>query len=362
MTSSALLVASCGSPTKSTDVPPPPPPTPDPPKIACPAAETVQSATGNPTTVVYGNATAINGQSPVTTACTPESGSQFPVGQSTVTCTATDALQRADTCTFSVTVLPPPRLTATSFLAFGDSITWGEDGTSGPVRSSVGPLRFGPAVQLPISQTYPGVLQQSLAGRYRLQTPTVTNAGNPGEAVVDQTTFPRFTALTSSRRYEVVLIMEGANDLANRDASIESSTIAGLQQMIRDAKSRGIRPYLATIPPENPAGSRGLAWSLVPAFNDRVRALAAAEGVTLADVFQAFGNDLATYIGIDGLHPTPAGYAKIAEVFFTAIKQTLETPPPTAITTSAARPGRISSSATPAVTGRGSRPAAPPRR
>jgi lysophospholipase L1-like esterase len=121
--------------------------------------------------------------------------------------------------------------------------------------------------------------------------------------------------------------MEGANDLYDRDDRVVPAAIDGLRLMIRDAKSRSIRPYLATIPPMNPAACvpvcRGLAWSLVSGFNDNVRALATAEGVTLVDVYQGFGGNFAL-IGPDGLHPAPEGYAKIADLFFTAIKQTLE--------------------------------------
>ena len=49
----------------------------------------------------------------------------------------------------------------------------------------------------------------------------------------------------------------------------------------------------------------------MPGFNDSVRALAATEGVTLVDVYQAFGGNLAL-LGPDGLHPSADGYAKIA--------------------------------------------------
>ena len=90
-----------------------------------------------------------------------------------------------------------------------------------------------------------------------------------------------------------------------------------------------MRPYLATIPPMNPAACspvcRGLAWSLVSGVNDNVRGLAVSEGVPLVDVYQGFGGNLAL-VGPDGLHPSADGYAKIADLFFTAIKQTLETP------------------------------------
>src|SRR6185503_12292687 len=40
----------------------------------------------------------------VTVVCTPASGSCFPVGTTTVTCTATDASGNTATCSFTVTV------------------------------------------------------------------------------------------------------------------------------------------------------------------------------------------------------------------------------------------------------------------
>jgi lysophospholipase L1-like esterase len=129
--------------------------------------------------------------------------------------------------------------------------------------------------------------------------------------------------LLSSGRFGVVLIMEGSNDLTSRDSLTIPRAIAGLRQMLREAKGRAVRPYLATIPPMNPQGLRGGSWDLVPAFNDNVRALAVSEGVTLVDVYQGFNNDLAL-LGVDGLHPTPDGYTMIADVFYTAIKATLE--------------------------------------
>jgi lysophospholipase L1-like esterase len=130
----------------------------------------------------------------------------------------------------------------------------------------------------------------------------------------------------STGQYEVVLIMEGANDLLEtRDAAVEPLVIAGLQQMVRDAKSRAIRPYLATIPPEQDGccPDRGISWRQVPDFNNLIRNLAVQEGVPLVDVYQALVGDVADYIGFDGLHPTAQGYTKIADTFFAALTQTL---------------------------------------
>lgn len=318
----------CSSPTAST---PPPPPVPDPPKITCPAPPTIQLAAAVASTpVTYGAAVTVNGKSPVTTTCTPASGSSFDVGQTTVTCVGTDALQRTDSCTFVVTVVPPPELSATSFLAFGDSLTAGESGVDSVSASrTLQPSAVRPTVLLPFNQRYPSILQQTLSGRYRAQTIVVTNAGQSGEVAADPDTFSRFTSLLATRRFGAVLIMEGSNDLFPHDSLVITRAINALGQMLRDAKSRGITPYLATIPPMNPAGFRGAAysWDLVPEFDDRIRDLAAAEGVTLVDVYRGFNNNF-DLIGVDGLHPNAGGYTKIADLFFDAIRQTLEIPHP----------------------------------
>ena len=325
----ALVLAGCGG---SPSTPSPPPaPVAEPPKITCPASQTVQATSDGATAVQYASPSVVNGTAPVVTACTPPSGSSFIVGQTSVTCTATDAAQRADACTFSVTVLPVPVLAATSMLAFGDSITWGEDGIAAVARTA-GTLALTQdgqsRVQVPISQTYPEVLHQDLVQRYTKQTPTVLNAGKPGEEVTNPATFKRFTSFTSSGRYDVVLIMEGSNDLEDKGEAIEPAVIEGLRSMIRDAKSRSIRPYLATIPPQNASGLRGEAAGLVSGFNEEVRALAGSEGVPLVDVYAALNVDIPTYIGPDGLHPTAVGYAKIAETFLTTIEKTLEVTAP----------------------------------
>src|SRR5262245_6540758 len=105
---------------------PPPPPVPDPPKITCPAPVTLLAPQAAPMSVVYGTPTVINGAPPVAAACTPASGSTFPTGPSTVTCTATDNQQRTDSCTFAITLTIPPKISATRYVAFGDSMTAGE--------------------------------------------------------------------------------------------------------------------------------------------------------------------------------------------------------------------------------------------
>jgi len=240
----------------------------------------------------------------------------------------TDALKRPADCTFTVTVAVPPSLVATRFVAFGDSITAGEDGQN-LTASTVS--RPHPEVLLMDSQTYPGVLQRLLDARYTKQSPSVVNAGKGGEEVVAPDTLPRFARTLAGGPYDVVLIMEGANDLAHEDDTLEPAVISGLSQMIAMARQSNLLVYLATIPPENPAAccpiDRGRPSALVPGLNDRIRKLADDQHVPLVDVYQALNTDISTYIGPDGLHPTIQGYAKIADTFLQTIQQTLEAAP-----------------------------------
>jgi lysophospholipase L1-like esterase len=268
---------------------------------------------------------------PTTVACAPASGSVFPIGVTVVTCTAIDHVNRVNSCTFPITVVGPPHLSVTRFVAFGDSITWGENGTNAETILSVGRLR--PFAQFAPPDTYPGALQISLSALYTAQSPQVANQGKPLESVTDPATFSRFVSVTPSNQYDVVLLMEGANDLGA--ASFQAIT-SGLGQMIDSGRSRGLKVMLATITPRNPSGSRGANAGLVAPFNDQVRTLAISKNVPLVDVYAAFGGDL-SLLGNDGLHPTATGYHRIADTFLATIRQTLEGPAPVA---SSASPGR----------------------
>jgi lysophospholipase L1-like esterase len=105
-----------------------------------------------------------------------------------------------------------------------------------------------------------------------------------------------------------------------------------MRTMIEYAKRRSLQTFVATVPPENPQPSTlcyanlGQNAASVNPYNDGLRALAAAENVTLVDVNAAFNGDL-TLIDCDGLHPTPAGYQTIANAFFNAIRRALEIAP-----------------------------------
>ncbi len=311
----ALLAVSCsGNPTTPT---PTPPPTSTPPTISCPLPETVNSASGNPIPVAYGSATVVGGAAPVTITCTPASESTFPVGKSTVTCTAADQQLRTDSCTFTVTVTAPPTLSLTAFSAFGDSITAGEDGTASALLHTL-------VIQTNLA--YPKLLQDQLKARYTLQTPTVENDGLPGEEAEWDSALTRFEGIVDGGKIQAILILEGADDIYNGNSAGVTPAIAGLRSMVEYAKNRGVRPYLATLPPEDPAGSRGGGYFLVDSFNQHVISLAMSEQIAYVDINAAFNGDL-SLLGADGLHPNPDGWKVMANAFFQSIKTSLEVAP-----------------------------------
>jgi hypothetical protein len=87
-------------------------PTPTGPVITVPAYRVLGALTaaGDPVTYTATATDQIDATDPVT--CTPASGATFPVGTTTVTCTATDSGGRTATATFAITVLAPETTTA----------------------------------------------------------------------------------------------------------------------------------------------------------------------------------------------------------------------------------------------------------
>ncbi|HST20822.1 MAG TPA: HYR domain-containing protein, partial [Blastocatellia bacterium] len=76
-----------------------------PPVITCPPNQTVVTANVNDPCVVVNFTTTASDNCPgVVVVCNPPSGSCFPVGVTTVTCTATDASGNTATCSFTVSV------------------------------------------------------------------------------------------------------------------------------------------------------------------------------------------------------------------------------------------------------------------
>ncbi len=309
-----VLAAACG------DGPTPPPPPPAAPTVSCPASITLESQDNVPIPVGFVAPTTSGGQAPVTVTCSAQSGATFPLGNTLVSCTATDALQRTATCNFNVAVTASPRISKTQFLAFGDSITFG--------RCNVSPQ---------VCDPYTVRLRQLLEARYTRQTFTITTRGVPGETASDditETSAPsngqdRIGPELDQYRPEVVLLMEGTNDLFHRRADAFPLALDALGRMIDAARSRGVVPMIATIPPQRLGGHRDAVARLIPEFNAQLRVMATARGATVVDVYAAMAADIAAYIGPDDLHPTEAGLRMIGETFYAAIRAALDVTPAT---------------------------------
>jgi lysophospholipase L1-like esterase len=316
----AAMAASCGGRGPTVQ----PTPVPDPPSLSCPADIALISRTSQPApTASYDTPAAQGGKSPVTVACTPASQSEFQIGSTTVTCEATDSLARKASCTFAVVVTPTPRLEKTKFLAFGDSITAGEP---------AGLRRAGPI----FPGNYAERLQAKLMARYEAQTFTMVNEGLGGEPTGRAKL--RLGGVLTAWKPEVLMLIEGTNDvLSNQSAPSITSAAEAIQNMVRQGPSRGIRVFVATLPPLKLARLVSqAAVDAVPILNERIKAIAPAENVTLVDLYAVVTPDL---IGSEGKHATPEGNQVIADTFFTAIMETLEIKPSTPLQSFGPVPG-----------------------
>lgn len=305
--------AACGS------GPTPPPPPPAAPTVSCPASISFESPDNVPMPVAFTVPTASGGQAPVAVTCSAQSGANFPLGNTIVTCTATDALQRTATCNFNVAVTPTPRISKTKFLAFGDSITNGRCNADGQM-----------------CPPYTDRFRDLLVARYTKQTFTVIKSGVNGEAASDDITTAvdragqdRLPLDLSRERPEVLLLMEGTNDLFFDRVTGASLAIQALGQMIDTAKGQGVTVFIATIPPQRENGPFGRTEvaRLIPGFNTQLKAMATARGATVVDVNAAMSADLDRYIGNDDLHPTAEGLRLIGETFYAAVREKLDSTP-----------------------------------
>lgn len=211
----------------------------------------------------------------------------------------------------------PSRISRTKFLAFGDSFTAGEvTNPIGAVSPSIHKLILVPAA------SYPTQLQSQLRTTYSSQASsiTVTNGGEPGERILDGN--QRFQGVFDASRPEVVLLMEGVNGLPQVGPDISTGI---MRIMVQAAKNGGARVFVGSMIPQVAARPRGTTpVSELLAYNTTLQIMSTQESVTYVDLYNLMLSEAATLIGSDGLHPTEAGYRRIAELFFAAIQRELE--------------------------------------
>jgi lysophospholipase L1-like esterase len=214
---------------------------------------------------------------------------------------------------------PPPTLKVTRIVAFGDSIT---EGTTSPAVQTL-------TLDAGKPDSYPYKLQVLETARYSAQTITVINAGSAGKRAQEDR--GRLSDALSAAQPEVLLLMEGTNDLGLltlpglSNKAIQdgiTATVNAMEDMVRDAQRRGVAVFVATILPQRASRASGAA--LVAPYNTALKAMIAKKGATLVDANAQFPLDM---IGQDGLHPTDAGYGKLAEIFQTALANVYEVPP-----------------------------------
>jgi lysophospholipase L1-like esterase len=184
----------------------------------------------------------------------------------------------------------------------------------------VSPVAALTALTAGLPQSYPFQLQILMAARYTNQTVTVLNAGLAGRKATEDRT--RFNTALSDAKPELLLLLEGANDLGNGIGV--TTTVNAMEDMVRDAGGRGVRVMLATLPPSRVGGRLALAPDTLRRYNDGLKLMAAKKGAQVVDV-----NTLLplSFIGQDGLHLTDEGYQRLAEIFMNAIKAGYEAAP-----------------------------------
>jgi lysophospholipase L1-like esterase len=338
----ALAVSGCKK-TPPTNPDPPPSPVADL-VFTPPPSDVVISEVKTPTQVVnYGPPATTGGVAPITVTCTPASGSEFPIGTTTVNCSGMDAASppRTATTSFKVTLVayvpPIPDLLVTKFMAFGDSITAEVIGEKNDGSNPCGEGRDpGPARTLPVfplhpkydnsEETYPAVVKRLLEQRYSRQTFTMANEGKRSESAREG--YTRFPDTVDKHQPQVVLLLQGIIDVRDKydDPTVP---IEALESDIRAAHARNAQVLISTLLPFSNAFPHGCDAlnSTVRATNDLIRSLALREGALLVDPYPAFAANLNTYQGADGLHPTKEGQEAIAAAFFDVIKKNFEAVP-----------------------------------
>lgn len=180
----------------------------------------------------------------------------------------------------------------TNITAFGDSITEGLYSGSGG---------------------YPPKLNHLLSSN---GTPfVIINTGISGEQTPEGAI--RFSEVLKDFPSNIVLIMEGTNDVLY-GLSVET-TRENLQAMIDIAKSRGVIPILATLPPSTLPDMSPL---IPTVWNPMIISLAQKNGIRIADHYSAILPSWASS-SIDGLHPNDNGHRTIAKTWYLAIREML---------------------------------------
>ena len=196
-----------------------------------------------------------------------------------------------------------PQFDETRYIAFGDSITYGE-------MNSVSDPTIG----------YVPRLNAKLDAAFGLTD--VVNAGVPGETTYGG--LARIDSVLSTYRGRYVLLMEGTNDVKAIEKPIETS-IYNLREICRRCLLAGAFPVLSTVIPR-----RDWIWYFPEysarhnALNTAIRLIAADLKIPLVEMenaFLSYSGGPESLLQPDGKHPNVTGYQVMTETWYAAVQK-----------------------------------------
>jgi lysophospholipase L1-like esterase len=185
------------------------------------------------------------------------------------------------------------------YMAFGDSITAGDG--------------------LPATQAYPARLEARLTEHFGWAS--VRNRGATGTNSFEA--LERLQRNYAGHEPAYILVMYGVNDWHD-DVCKENPdchTVDNLRIVVQRVKGFRSLPFVATLPPVNPALNPAERNEWIRLVNVRIRAMAREEGAFVADLERAFdrqGGDMTRFF-LDHVHLNAAGHDVMAAAFFEAI-------------------------------------------
>jgi lysophospholipase L1-like esterase len=94
--------------------------------------------------------------------------------------------------------------------------------------------------------------------------------------------------------------------------------------MAQVARAGGARVFVGSMVPTITGRQRSQSPADLVAYNSKLLQMTVEEGAVFVDLYNPLLGEVNTVIGVDGLHPTEAGYKRIADLFFAAIQAHLE--------------------------------------
>lgn len=211
----------------------------------------------------------------------------------------------------ALALVATPAAAQTTYLAFGDSITAGSFDDREPPG-------------------YPPRLEELLTERGL--DAVVENHGVPGETTGEA--LSRIDGVLAGGG-DVLLLMEGTNDV---NARVSEETIRfNLAEIASRATDAGVETVHATVVPRLPSANFDGSNRVTGRLAGSIRDLAWERGRSLADPFEVFFRQTPDVFdrfyngGDDKLHPNPAGYDLLAEVFADVLTAMDTVPPVTGV-------------------------------